>query len=67
MFLMVALSLCTCVYVYSYLALDYLVIFDEIIPKERLHAESSNKEDGAAAEEYVCLANHDTIHQQISS
>ena len=49
------------------MALDYLVIFDEIIPKERLHAESSNKEDGAAAEEYVCLANHDTIHQQISS
>ena len=49
------------------MALDYLVIFDKIIPKERLHAESSKEEDGAAAEEYVRLANHDTIHQQIRS
>ena len=49
------------------MALDYLVIFDKIIPKERLHAESSKEEDGAAAEEYVRLAKHDTIHQQIRS
>ena len=49
------------------MALDYLVIFDESIPKERVHAESSKEEDGAAAQEYVRLAYHDTIHQEISS